>query len=212
MQKRILSFFLAGMLLPGLAFSQEEKPKKRFIVYEYQGEMIMDGSLVPVNITAPYPSRATMRDAQGKLARYTRLVWNVHRTYPYALKLGRILYEVDSTVKHLPNDKARDTYMKTREKSLFGEYEDDLRDMTRSQGLVLVKLISRETGNSAYDLIKDTKSGVSAFFWQSVGLIFGINLKSQYDREEDAMIEEIVAELHTGGYNIYYKSFNYRLP
>lgn len=210
---RIIFLLLMGS---GLSLSAQEPPKPlgrtRFIVYEFEGETIMDGQIAPIVIEAPRPSRETIRRTQDRIRKYTRLLWNIHRTHPYAVKLGDILDEAHRELERLPDEKSKKAYLKSKEGALFGEYEDDLRDMTRSQGEVLVKLISRETGRSSFELIKENKSGASAFLWQTVGLIFGINLKTEYDREEEAMIEEIVRELEEGGYNIYYKAFFYRLP
>ena len=42
-------------------------------------------------------------------------------------------------------------------------------------------------------------------------MIFGVNLKSNYDAEEEFMIEAIVSDLDRGGYNIYYKTYDYLL-
>src|SRR5690606_31480026 len=66
---------------------------------------------------------------------------------------------------------------------------------------VLIKLIDRETGHSSYDLIRELKSGFTAFMWQGIAKIFGTDLKEQYDPAEDetdAMIEEIVLLIEQG--------------
>ncbi|RMG56995.1 MAG: DUF4294 domain-containing protein [Bacteroidetes bacterium] len=210
----LLRWSALGLLtgLPLLLQAQADSiPPGRFRVYTYQGETYMAGELESIDITAPRPSARELRRGRRRLARFTRLRYNVHKVYPYAVKVAGVLAEVDLALQNLPDEEARKAYIKEREKGLFGEYEDDVRQMTRSQGKVLVKLVSRETGNSTFDLIKETKSGASAIFWQSIGLIFGINLKTTYDQEEEAMIEQIVQDLEQGGYNIAYKQYNYRL-
>lgn len=186
-------------------------PQRRFRVYTHEGETFMIGEIDGIDITASKPSLREIRRGKKRLARFTRLRWNVHKVYPYAVKVSDVLQEVERELSELPNEVTRKEYIKTKEKSLFGEYEDDLRKMTRSQGRVLVKLVHRQTGESTFDLIKDTKSGASAIFWQSIGLLFGINLKTQFDQEEDEMIDQIVYELENGGYNIAYRKYNYRL-
>ena len=65
----------------------------------------------------------------------------------------------------------------------------------------LIKLIDRETGQTSYELIKDLKSGFTAFMWQGVAKLFGTNLKDNYDpneNETDDMIEEIVLDIEAG--------------
>ncbi len=183
----------------------------RFIVYQINGETYMDGTLQPVNIVAKRPSNAQIRRGKKRLVRFTRLRWNVHKVYPYAVKVGALLMEVNAELETISDPKERKEYLKSKENSLFGKYENDLRRMSRSQGKVLVKLVHRQTGESTFHLIREVKNGITAVFWQSIGLLFGINLKSEYDTEEDAMIEKIVYELEQGGYNICYKRYGFVL-
>ena len=198
------------LLLPAGLWAQADSTQGRFRVYTYEGETYMAGELEAIDITAPRPSARQLRRGRKRLARFTRLRYNVHKVYPYAVKVAGILEEVDMVIQNIPTEEERKAFIKSKESDLFGEYEDDVRQMTRSQGRVLVKLVSRETGRSTFDLIRDNKSGASAVFWQSIGLIFGINLKTAYDQEEDEMIEQIVQDLERGGYNIAYKQYNFQ--
>ena len=71
--------------------------------------------------------------------------------------------------------------------------------MSTSQGRLLLKLISRETDQTAYGLIKTYKGGIPATFWYGVGLLFHENLKMQYDSlGEDAQLEKIVQRYKMG--------------
>jgi hypothetical protein len=102
-------------------------------------------------------------------------------------------------LESIPDDKQRKKYLRQIEKDVFGEYEDDIRDMTISQGKLLIKLIDRETLNTSYELIRQYRGGLSAAFWQSIARIFGSNLKAEYDPYgEDAIIEIILQEIETG--------------
>ena len=71
--------------------------------------------------------------------------------------------------------------------------------MSVSLGRILIKIIESETGQSSYEIIKEFKGVFSAFFWQGVALLFGHNLKSEYDAaNEDRMIEYIVQQIDMG--------------
>ena len=203
---------LLWILASGQAYAQTaEEDGSRFYIYTQDGETYMDGTIEGVDIIASRPSARTLRQGQRRLDKFTRLLWNVHKTYPYSIKVAEVMHEVERDLAGVADSKARRQYIQSRESSLFGAYEGDLRKMTRTQGQVLVKLIHRETGKPTYHLIKEMKSGASAVLWQSIGVLFGINLKSDYDPEEDAMIEDIVNDLERGGYNICYKQYNYTL-
>ena len=192
-------------------WGQPDLKPGQFIMYTVEGETFMDGTLEMIDITATRPNARQMRRGRKKLAKITRLRWNVHKVYPYAIKVAYLLEELQDTLDQIADHKVKKEFIKRKEKSLFGEYENDLRRMSRSQGKVLVKLVYRETGRDTFALIKDYKSGASAVFWQSIGLLFGINLKSDYNPEEESLIEQMVQDLENGGYNIAYKRYGFTL-
>ena len=89
--------------------------------------------------------------------------------------------------------------MRKAEKEINEEFGGDLRDLTFTQGKILLKLIDRETGNTSYDLVKELRGGFTAFFYQGFARIWGYNLKSDYDpKDEDELIETIVTLIERG--------------
>jgi len=79
------------------------------------------------------------------------------------------------------------------------QFESDLKNLSISQGRILIKLIDRETGNTSYELVKDLRGGFQAFMWQSLARLFGSNLKDQYDAQnEDQLIESIILQIERG--------------
>jgi len=131
--------------------------------------------------------------------RYERMVYNLKKVYPYALMVRSRLDSINRELVTMPEDRQRKKYLRQVEKGLFGEYEDDVRDMTITQGRLLIKLIDRETLNTSYDLIRQYRGTFSAAFWQSIARIFGTNLKEEYDPYgKDAIIEIILHEIESG--------------
>ena len=131
-------------------------------------------------------------------AKYKKLVRDVKKVYPYAKEAGKRLTTYNNMLVGKPESE-RKRLMKEAEKSLKKEFSKDIENMTLNQGRILLKLIDRETGNSSYFLIEEFRGTFSAFFWQSLGRIFDVNLKSQYDPEgEDRQIENIVCMINRG--------------
>lgn len=131
--------------------------------------------------------------------RYDRLTYNIRKVYPYALIVRDKMAEVNQALESIENDKERKEYLKGVEELVLGEYEDDMMDMTITQGKLLIKLIDRETQNTSYELIKLYRGGFSAAFWQGIARIFGTNLKAEYDPfGEDAAIEAIIHDIEQG--------------
>ena len=188
----ILIFML--YLLP--AMGQEEEKPDRIVVYA----TMMDGDTIPVIFLPehkvfsfkPYKSKRQAR-------KMTRLIHNVKRVYPYAKIAGLKLQEYEEILAGIEDKKTRRKIMKKAEDELDAEFGDDLRDLTFSQGKILIKLVYRETGSSSYHLVAELRGKFRAFFWQAFARLWGFNLKNEYDPEgEDKEIEFIVQMIEAG--------------
>lgn len=131
--------------------------------------------------------------------KYERLVTNLKKVYPYAKIVRNRLSKVNQDISNIKSEKERKDYLKKVEKEVFADYEGDIRDMTITQGRLLIKLIDRETQNTSYALIKDYRGKFAAAFWQGIARIFGTNLKEEYDPYgADSLIEIIIVEIDAG--------------
>jgi len=131
--------------------------------------------------------------------RYRRLIYHVKKAYPYARIAGVKLKELDRHLATLPGEKERKAYIELSENEIMDEFEEEVKHLTITQGIILVKLIDRETGRTSYEVIKDLRGGLTAFFWQGIARIFGNNLKTEYDPENnDRIIEDIVQGIEAG--------------
>ncbi len=131
--------------------------------------------------------------------RYTRLIYNVKKAYPWAKLAGQKLDEVEKHMGTLKTEKEQKEYIKQVEKELLDDYKEDLKHLTITQGRILIKLVDRETGDTSYELVKELRGNLSAAFWQALARLFGSNLKSEYDAAgEDRLIEEIVLKIEAG--------------
>jgi hypothetical protein len=139
-------------------------------------------------------------------AKMTRLRNAIIVTYPYAVRSGLILNDMNARLSSVKDKSDRKEYIKSREKELKKEFTDPLSNLSIYQGKVLMKLINRQTGNDCYDIIKEYKGGFTARFYQTVAFFFSSNLKQSYDpRGEDYEIEMILKEVcRTYGFNYYY--------
>jgi len=142
------------------------------------------------------------KDRELALLRY-----NVYKAYPYALIAANVIKNVDEELAKLPNRKAEKIYLKKVEAELKSKFKGQLENLTMSQGVILVKLINRETGKDCYGIIKDLKGGFSAIVWQSVAFVFNNNLRKRYDPTyEDREIEKVVQEINQRGYYRQYRA------
>jgi len=131
--------------------------------------------------------------------RYTKLVRDLKKVYPYAQLAKQKLDEMEAEFQAIETESERKKYVKSIEKELMDEFSGELKKLTVTQGRLLLKLIDRETGDTSYELLKELRGGVSAAFWQAIARLFGSNLKAEYDAHgEDYMIERIVIQIEHG--------------
>lgn len=157
----------------------------------YNGDTIEAKTLYGVEIHAKIANAN-----QASRAKWTRLRNAIIVTYPYALRSGLILNEMNAKLQGMTDKGERKSYIQSREKDLKKEFTDPLSNLSIYQGKVLMKLINRQTGNDCYDIIKEYKGGITARFYQTVAFFFSSNLKQPYDvMGEDYQMEMIVKEV-----------------
>lgn len=173
-----------------------------------------DDTVYVGNIRAARVYQKLPRQKGREWRKYYRLVHNFSKVYPYALVARHLVHEADSTIEagNLRGAR-RDRYINGIQKELFEVFEKPMRNLTVSQGALLMRLIDREVGKSSYNIIKDYKSGIAAGFWQGIAKIFGTDLKRPYDPEgEDEPIEELVLKWESGEFEGLYYSLFWKYP
>lgn len=162
--------------------------------------LILEGDTIPVvSLEAFSYSEDAFRSSKKYKRRYGRLRKKIIKTYPYAKITQDLLSNYSEELSKLVSEKEKKAYLNLAEAELKGEFEGEIRNLTVSEGKILIKLIDRETGDTSYELIKKLKGGFTAFMYQSIARLFGSNLKSQYDAEgDDRIIEDIVMQIENG--------------
>jgi hypothetical protein len=136
------------------------------------------------------------KQMRKKYAEWTRLRNAVYVTYPYAKTASAVMLQINRELAGVTNPKKRKAIIKSHEKELRAKFTSKLRDLSIYQGIVLMKLIYRETGNSCYEIIDEYKGDFSAIVYQGVAKLFGSSLKQSYDPNgADRDMEQIVRQV-----------------
>jgi len=160
----------------------------------YHGDTIPMVNLPTIDIIA-----AMSPLAAKKFNQYYKLRRDVLKAYPYAKLAGRKLEEINRELEKIKGEKARKAFIKKTEKELKEQFEKDLKNLTITQGRILIKLIDRETGHTSYALVKQLRGSFQAVLWQGIARLFSSNLKAEYDSTgEDQLIEVIVKGIENG--------------
>jgi Domain of unknown function (DUF4294) len=161
---------------------------------------VIDGDTIPLINLAPVEIIGALSpEAALRMKAYIKLRRDVLKAYPYAKLAASKLKVINDSLAYIGSSRMKKKYIKSTEKQLRDEFEKDLKNLTVTQGRILIKLIDRETGNTSYNLVKEMRGSFQAFLWQGMARLFGENLRSEYDPEgQDIMIEGIVRQIESG--------------
>lgn len=202
MNSAIIKIFSVGMwgfmLVNSLGYSQGQPDRHTYFLLPAVIENGDTIGLVSMKMITIYPIRnLDMRKSFDR--KYLRLMRKVQRVYPYARLAATILQDIYDTLPKVSTDRERRIFLRAFDKALRERYMDELKNLTVTEGRILLKLIDRETQYTSFYLVEELRGRLSALFWQSLARIFGENLKTEYDPlGEDRIIEEIVVKIETG--------------
>jgi hypothetical protein len=200
---KFFTFLLLLCGLAGLANAQSNLPRpvlgKNDTVKTYMTEL--DGELVPW-VVLPEIRITDVRIFKSQADRdaYFRLRYNVLKVLPYARFASQRYQQLQRDLAQTADKKKQKELVNACEGQIKELFNREIKNLSITQGEVLIKLISRETGNTTFALAKDLKGGLHAFMYQSIARFFGHNLKEEYDPTEQRDIEAI---LHDAGYAAY---------
>ncbi|RKR82595.1 uncharacterized protein DUF4294 [Mucilaginibacter gracilis] len=159
---------------------------------------IVDNEYIPWIMT-PDAQIRDVRTFKTPLDRtnFYRLRYNVLKVEPYAIYAGNRYRQLERDLATTADKGKQKEMVKTCEKEIKDLFNHEIKNMSITQGEILIKLVNRESGNTSYELVKELKGGLNAFMFQSLARIFGHNLKQTYDPQEENDIEAI---LNSAGY------------
>ncbi len=199
MKKMVCILFASMMFIAGFAQSDSTKAKTkpvnmdsievvRVIVDSVSGDTLLFYRFEEV----------VLRDFNTPEQRknYRRLKYNVKKVMPYAKLAAFRLQMMEDNLLLINDSKAREKYIKETEKSLKNDFMETLKGFSRSQGLLLIKLMHRETGKTTYDILKGYRGSVETFYWSAFAKMYNANLKQEYDPIVDYQLDMIIKAYH----------------
>ena len=189
--------FLVTCLLPA---SAQEADEPTFAPMVKVSKTVIDGDTIQymeMQNVYDYPEPTFKNKRQQKA--YTRLVKNVKRVLPLAKEVRQMLIETAAYVETLPSKKEREEHLKRVEAAIVKEYKPKMKQLTFSQGKLLIKLVDRECNSTAYEAIQAFIGPVRAGMWQAFAWMFGASLKKGYSPDGvDKLTERVVLMVEAG--------------
>lgn len=192
-------FFLFFLVLLSTAFAQKTEEGTLLLI---EGDSIPQYGITLKEVVVFQPLRFKTRE---ELKRYILLRRRVFRVYPYAKLAADRLTVLNDRLNEIESKRGRKKYLKRLEKFIYGEFEEELKKLSKSQGRILIKLVHRQTGSTTFNLVKELRTGWKAFIYQTTASLFSLSLKDQYNPAEvleDYLIEDILQRAFADQYLI----------
>jgi hypothetical protein len=171
---------------------EKQKDSTEIMYYIINGDTI---SREIINLDEVYLLKKTKIMSDKDRRRYLILRRKTRKVYPYAKLASERLITMTDRLKTIEKKSDKKVYTKRVQKYIEGEFSDKLKKLTHSEGQILVKLIHRQTGRTAFDLVKELRTGWRAFWYNTTASLFEISLKEEYkpfEVVEDYLIEDIL--------------------
>ena len=185
---RFFSVFIIFFLNFGIVFSQDENST----YFKIEGDSVFKKEIDLKEVVIYKP--VVFADNNERLD-YFVLKRKVLKVYPYAKMASERLAKLNDRLDKIKSKRKKKKYTKILEKFIQEELTAELKKLTRTEGQILVKLIYRETGSTAFSLVKELRNGFRAFTYNAIAKVFKISLKEVYEPlkvREDLFIEDIL--------------------
>ena len=182
-------------MFPSLIFAQIEEEARDSITEHYY---IIEGDSIPrtaIDLDEVMLLHKLEFDSMEDRRQYLILKRKTIKVYPYAKLAAERLETLNNRLEQMERKRQRKKYAKRIQKYIEGEFSEELKKLTRTEGQILIKLIHRQTGKTAFGLIKELRNGWRAFWFNNTAKMFKISLKREFDPmnvKEDYLIEDIL--------------------
>lgn len=193
--KKLLHIFLLCLGVTS-AFAQPENERKEKITLD--GEIVTaliteNDTIIIADLDDVFVSSMRAFSDRNEYRRYLKYRRYAAIVYPYAVQAIRIFKEVDYVTKNMKPAK-RKKHIRRLNREYKKEFKDQLKKLTKTQGLILIKMVEKELKIPMYELIRDLRGGVSASYWHELGKFNGYNLKAGYTKGEDAIMDAVLQD------------------
>lgn len=151
-----------------------------------------DTTVLVVNPEVVVKARPVFADDE-EYRHYMRYRRYATRVLPYAIEGIRMYNNYLRETEGLKKGKAR-KYAKTIQKDAKEEFTDPLKNLSRTEGKILVKMIERHLNTPMYDVLRDVRGSWTATKWQTLGRMYGYDLKEGYQPGQDKILDMILQD------------------
>ncbi len=194
--------FLILVLTSTSFMNAQEETSKDSVLYDYikiEGDSLYYSSIPLKEIYVFAPLKFNSKEEK---LRYFILRRKTLKVYPYAKMAAERLVALNDSLLKIEKKSKKRKYTRKIHKEIESKFSEELKKLTRTEGQILIKLINRQTGDTAFGLVKELRNGWRAFWYNNTAKFFKISIKEEYHPEsvhEDYLIEDILQRAFAQG-------------
>ncbi len=164
------------------------------------GDTVFVMSLWPVRIT----DRRQFKDPDER-RQYLLYKNAARKVYPYALEAIEMYEDYQDETAGMTKRQRR-RFMRHEHHELKEDMTDQMKSLSKTQGKVLIKMIEKEVGKPFYEILRETRGGMTAAYWNNMGKLYGYDLKEGYQPGADPLLDEVFLDYDFGDPMRWYQS------
>ena len=133
-------------------------------------------------------------DFQNK---YNATLRRMRRVYPLALEAARIVKELEVELAQVDSKRKKRKITKVYSKELKESYLYSIKDLYIEEGVLLMKLVHRETNKTVAEIIASYRGKIKSEFYDQVGRIWKQDLDAMYDTKKEWITEMIIRQINS---------------
>ncbi|MFT5822922.1 MAG: hypothetical protein ACI8ZM_004179 [Crocinitomix sp.] len=134
------------------------------------------------------------------LNKYNRMKRIIVKVYPYALHAADMIDEIDKNAESINRRGKKNRFFKHAYKDLKQDFKYFILDLYTSEGVMLMKLIHRETGMTVYDISRKYRGKSKAEMFNLMAKIWDQDLHVQFQPNDgdDKIAEQVISDIQSG--------------
>lgn len=197
-------------LIPGISLSGQDipmtDPKTKHNDSLHMEDLIIDGEIVQVIIEGEDTILLATFDeisvtskrffaSNEEYRRYLIYRKYAQDVYPFAVEAIKTYETIEEVTKDLSVWKKR-KYARRVQEQLFKKYEDTFKNLTKTQGRILIHMIEKELDIPMYVLIRNARGWLTANYWNMLSGLFEYDLKVGYQVGKDPIMDMVLNDFN----------------
>jgi len=136
---------------------------------------------------------------QDYMRQYNQLKKTIVKVYPYALHAADMLDQINNNVASIEKRRKQNQYLKDSYQDLKDEFKYAFYELYTSEGIMLMKLVHRETGMTVYQIAELYRGKKNAEIFEVMGKLWDQDIKIKYDPVgKDRIAEHVIRDIQNG--------------